>query len=145
MSKKSVFKLTASIALIVAGLSLISAVIAGPMGLPNNYKLILNKKWVFTKATQGKNDMTRMYVQNKLKGKTESYIFKNDGSVNTNSPGITNVKWKYENNSFKISFEEINPSGNIPATAIYTIGKVSAKTLQLDQKPAQISLIYTAK
>lgn len=136
-------KRNAVLALFLACLfSLNSLNAAGPMGLPEKYKSILNKKWTLTKIIYKGKDATEMYFKNKLKGEIPYYIFKNDGSAESNEPNVKESSWKYEKGFFDLKM--VNTDGS-QGTVHYTIGKVNGKTLQLDLKPIGMSSIYTAK
>ena len=115
---------------------------SGPLGLPDKYKSILDKKWVFTKLIYQGKDATDMYIKNKLKGLIPYYIFKSNGAVETNEPGVKESSWKYEKGFFDL--KTIGTDGS-QSTTHYTIGLVKGDKLQLDLKPAKMSSIYTAK
>jgi hypothetical protein len=117
---------------------------SAPMGLPDKYKVILDKKWVLTKFTVNGKDNTAEYLKS-LKGLEIYYIYKNDGTVETNNPDLLNSTWKYEGGYFKIFTKGSPEKGTANGTVNYTIGAATDKIFQLDLKPIKMSMIYSAK
>jgi hypothetical protein len=131
------------VAMLTASAVLTGALLAQAQSLPAKYNAVMDKRWVVTKCLYNAKDMTKEYYKNNSGGDPVFYIFKNDGSVETNLKGLKQVTWSWDtaNNLFLIT--AIEEQG--PGTTKYTIEKITDKDFQLDIKMAKLSLIMQAK
>ena len=73
------------------------------------------------------------------------YIFKKDGTVETNKPNVTSASWYYENKFFRIKEDKVVDGNKQSATPYYTITKVTSKKLHLDIKAMKMSYRFKAE
>ncbi len=139
--KSGFFRCITVVCLMAIFTGLATMAYSGTPAIPEKYKKITDKKWIFTKCIYEKKDMTREYLKNNSGVKDAPYyIFRKDGTAETNMTGSTQVTWSFDKDTFKITII----SDGSPATLKYTIGKLTDKDLQLDQEFAKMSLIYKA-
>ena len=123
-------------------LAAFSAVQSAEISAPAKYKSMLNKKWTVTKCTVKDKDSTKDYY-GKSAGEPTTYLFKTDGTIETNLKDEESHTWSFDKDVLIISYVIVD--GKVPVKLKYSIEKITAKNLQIDVKPMKLSITMEAK
>lgn len=135
----------------VSLLLIASAIGAAPKAKkPKNFSDLFGKNWTVEKATLKGKDMTST-LNSQMTGGALVYTFAEDGKMTTTDPEVVAADWKFNDKGLNIHTEN-KPTAETPAgaqgpqaTIFYTIKKLTADTLVLDQPGLKMTLTFKAK